>query len=331
MNIHWKDWFWNWSSNTLAICCEELTHLKRPWCWERLKAGGEGDDRGWDCWMASSLNGHESEQAPGAGDGQGDLVCCSPWGHEDLDTTEQPNWTALLLFICFKNVTCSYYNLILEVNSLYMIFYCGKLTAGHLFISHGCLPFSTCQEGWIGTKIDRWNPCPCMDQFSHGTLGFSFSARTLPCRKSRNGSLPWQTTWCHAQMLCDGRTHKGATLGKQDLDAVACMSSEFPGHSSALWCWIFFPCPLTHNSACYCVLKGISLLFSQMLVDFQLLVCLVGATASTWGFCGSIFTFSFLASMGLTSSSVFWVCGPRLTLAPWPKVQHLPERLALDI
>ena len=33
--------------------CEELTHLKRPWCWERLKAGREGDDRGWDGWMAS--------------------------------------------------------------------------------------------------------------------------------------------------------------------------------------------------------------------------------------------------------------------------------------
>ena len=32
---------------------EELTHLKRPWCWERLRAGGEGDDRGWDGWMAS--------------------------------------------------------------------------------------------------------------------------------------------------------------------------------------------------------------------------------------------------------------------------------------
>ena len=30
-----------------------LTHLKRPWCWERLRAGGEGDDRGWDCWMVS--------------------------------------------------------------------------------------------------------------------------------------------------------------------------------------------------------------------------------------------------------------------------------------
>ena len=35
--------------------CEELTHWKRPWCWERLKAGGEGDDRRWDGWMASLI------------------------------------------------------------------------------------------------------------------------------------------------------------------------------------------------------------------------------------------------------------------------------------
>ena len=34
--------------------CEELTHWKRPWCWERLRARGEGGDRGWDSWMASS-------------------------------------------------------------------------------------------------------------------------------------------------------------------------------------------------------------------------------------------------------------------------------------
>ena len=40
-------------SNTLATWCEELTHLKRPWCWGRLKVGGEGDDRRWDDWMAS--------------------------------------------------------------------------------------------------------------------------------------------------------------------------------------------------------------------------------------------------------------------------------------
>ena len=40
-----EDWCWSWNSNTLATWCEELTHLKRPWCWERLRAGGEGDDR----------------------------------------------------------------------------------------------------------------------------------------------------------------------------------------------------------------------------------------------------------------------------------------------
>ena len=48
-----KDWCWSWNSNTLATWCEELTHWKRSWCWERLKVGGEGDDRGWDGWMAS--------------------------------------------------------------------------------------------------------------------------------------------------------------------------------------------------------------------------------------------------------------------------------------
>ena len=53
LDIHWKDWCRSWSSNTLATWCEELTHWKRPWCWERLKAEGEGHDIGWDGWMAS--------------------------------------------------------------------------------------------------------------------------------------------------------------------------------------------------------------------------------------------------------------------------------------
>ena len=39
--IHCKYWCWSWSSNTLATICKELTHQKRPWCWERLKAGGK--------------------------------------------------------------------------------------------------------------------------------------------------------------------------------------------------------------------------------------------------------------------------------------------------
>ena len=53
LGVHWKDWCWSWNSHTLATWCEELSHLKRPWCWERLRAGGEGNDRGWDGWMAS--------------------------------------------------------------------------------------------------------------------------------------------------------------------------------------------------------------------------------------------------------------------------------------
>ena len=53
LGVHWKDWCWSWNSNTLATSWEELTHWKRPWYWEGLGAGGEGDDRGWDGWMAS--------------------------------------------------------------------------------------------------------------------------------------------------------------------------------------------------------------------------------------------------------------------------------------
>ena len=42
---------------------------------------------GWHHW----LNGHEFEQAPGGGEGQGSLMCCSPWGRKELDSTEQLN------------------------------------------------------------------------------------------------------------------------------------------------------------------------------------------------------------------------------------------------
>ena len=53
LGVHWKDWCWSWNSNTLATWCKELTHWKRPWFWEGLEARNEGDDRGWDGWMAS--------------------------------------------------------------------------------------------------------------------------------------------------------------------------------------------------------------------------------------------------------------------------------------
>ena len=87
----WKDWCWSWSSNTMATWCKELIHLKRCWCWERLKVGGEGDNRRWDVGWHHRLNGHEFEQTLGGGEGQGRLVCCSPRSHKESGTTEQLN------------------------------------------------------------------------------------------------------------------------------------------------------------------------------------------------------------------------------------------------
>ena len=53
LGVLWKEWCQSWNSSTLATSCEELTHWKRLWCWEGLGAGDEGDDWGWDGWMAS--------------------------------------------------------------------------------------------------------------------------------------------------------------------------------------------------------------------------------------------------------------------------------------
>ena len=61
-NQPWRCWSWN--SSILATWCEKLIHLKRPWCWERLKARGEGDDRGWDGWMASPTHWAYSNSCP---------------------------------------------------------------------------------------------------------------------------------------------------------------------------------------------------------------------------------------------------------------------------
>ena len=94
------------NSNTLATWCEELTHWKRPCCWERLRAGGEGDDRDEMVGCHHRLNGHEFGQTPGVGDGQGGLVCCSSWGRKESDMTEQLNWTEAIsvLFFFFFNL-----------------------------------------------------------------------------------------------------------------------------------------------------------------------------------------------------------------------------------
>ena len=78
----------------LGPWCKELTHWKRPWYWKRLKAGGEGDDKGQDGWMASSTQW----TLVWASSGRwwrtgvlGSLECCRPQGRKELDKTERLN------------------------------------------------------------------------------------------------------------------------------------------------------------------------------------------------------------------------------------------------
>ena len=89
--IHYSHYCWSWNSNTLVTWCKEPTHWKRPWCLERLRASGEGSDRGWDGWMASQAHGHEFKQTPGDSEGQRSLAWWRPWCPKESDTTEQLN------------------------------------------------------------------------------------------------------------------------------------------------------------------------------------------------------------------------------------------------
>ena len=95
LNIPWKDWCWSWNSNTLATWCEELTHWKRPWCWERLKAGGEGDERGWDYWMASPTQWTWVWASLGSWWWTGKPGVLQSMGCKELDSTEWLIWTEL--------------------------------------------------------------------------------------------------------------------------------------------------------------------------------------------------------------------------------------------
>ena len=83
--------------------CKELTHWKRPWCWKRLKIGREGDDRGWDGWMASLTQwiwvwaSSESWWWTGR-PGELQSMGLPRVGHD----TEQLNWTERMWALCLS-------------------------------------------------------------------------------------------------------------------------------------------------------------------------------------------------------------------------------------
>ena len=100
------DWCWNWNSNTLATWCEELTLLKKPWCWERLKAGEEGDYRGWDGWIASPTQWTWVWVHSGVGDGQGSLALLQSMGSQRVRHDWAAKLTSTELCTCSVNVSC---------------------------------------------------------------------------------------------------------------------------------------------------------------------------------------------------------------------------------
>ena len=77
-----------WPPDTKSWLIWKDPNAGKGW-WQEEKATTEDKMVGWH----HRLNGREFEQTPGVGDGQGGLVCCSPWGQKESDTTESLNWT----------------------------------------------------------------------------------------------------------------------------------------------------------------------------------------------------------------------------------------------
>ena len=96
LSIHWKDWCWSWSSNSLATDVKSWLTGKDPDAgkdWRKEEKGTTEDEMvGWYHW----LNRRKFEQTRGDSEGQGSLACCSSWGHKESDVTERLNNNCLV-------------------------------------------------------------------------------------------------------------------------------------------------------------------------------------------------------------------------------------------
>ena len=157
----WRERCWSWNSCTLATSCEELTHWKRLWCCQGLGAGGEGDDRGWDGWMASPTRWLWVWVNSGSWWWTGRPGMLQFMGCKESDTTERLNWTELKrpcgwanwkAYLKFPEVLHAISSLLpVDVGS-------PVLGSVHFLIGHSChsnWPKGAIQKAWTGWEVSQ--------------------------------------------------------------------------------------------------------------------------------------------------------------------------------
>ena len=137
----------------------------RDWGQEE-KRTTEDEMAGWH----HRLNGHEFEWTPGVGDGQGGLACCNSWGHKELDTTEQVNWTV-------KKRLCSFWVL----NKISVI----EKSFNLIFLTL-CLEKLGVFNNYVHIFF-KWNACDCFRKTRH--------VLTEKAMAPHSGTFAWKLSW----------------------------------------------------------------------------------------------------------------------------------------
>ena len=200
LTIHWKDWCWSWNSNTLATWCDELTHWKRPWCWERLKAGGQEGDKGWDGWMAASTRWTRVWASSGSWWLTREAWCAAVLGVAKSQT-RLSDWTSITLHISIFECVVSelssfhlsiFYSLVNKTQSLPGApAWCGPT----LFSGHGT-PTSLSSICTLGSLTGQFG----RSVVSNSSQPHGPHHARLPCPsrtpRACSNSCP-QSQWCH--------------------------------------------------------------------------------------------------------------------------------------
>ena len=178
--MHWKDWCWSWSYNTLTTWYKESVHWKRPRCWERLKAGAKEDNRGWDCWMALLTQWTRVWASAGRWQRTGKPGVLQSMGSQRVTQTWLSDWTGWWCptRFCFTFTLLTWLRACV-LSHFSCVWLCATLCTAALQLFMG---FSR-QEYWTGLPFpspgDLSNPGIKLESFeSHALVGGFFTTST---------------------------------------------------------------------------------------------------------------------------------------------------------